>query len=112
MKIEQCYDGATVHVLDASRAVGVVGTLLDQNRRDQFIAGLRDEYEEVRVRRTKRQAGRELLSLDEARNRALKIDRQKTSPAAPLSPGIHVFGDISLAELRTYIDWTPFFQAW
>ena len=112
VKIEQCYDGATVHVLDASRAVGVVGTLLDQNRRDQFIAGLRDEYEEVRVRRTKRQAGRELLSLDEARNRALKIDRQKTSPAAPLSPGIHVFGDISLAELRTYIDWTPFFQAW
>ena len=112
VKIEQCYNGATVHVLDASRAVGVVRTLLDQNRRDQFIAGLRDEYQEVRVRRTERQASRKLLSLDEARNRALKIDLQKINPSAPLSPGIHVFEAIPLAEIRTYIDWTPFFQAW
>ena len=112
VKIEQCYEGATVHVLDASRAVGVLGTLLDRKRRDPFVAALRVEYEEVRRRRADRREKSQLLSLDEARARAYSPDWTAYDPPAPASPGVHHIDSVSVAELRAYIDWTPFFQAW
>jgi 5-methyltetrahydrofolate--homocysteine methyltransferase len=111
VKIEQHYEGATVHVLDASRAVGVVGTLLDQGRRDAFIDGVRHEYREAREERAGRREKSELLPLAEARSRGLKLDVSRVPPA-PASPGLHVFDAVPVAELRPYIDWTPFFQAW
>ncbi len=112
VKIEQCYHGATVHVLDASRAVGVVGTLLDRNRREAFVAELRSDYESVRRRRAERQDKTELLPLEEARRRAPDLGWDGYAPPEPRQPGLHIFHDVSLAELRGYIDWTPFFQAW
>jgi 5-methyltetrahydrofolate--homocysteine methyltransferase len=111
VKIEHCYEGATVHVLDASRAVGVVGTLLDKGRRDAFIDGTRHEYREAREKRAGRREKSKLLPLAEARSRGLKLDTSDTAPA-PASPGVRVFDTVSVAELRPYIDWTPFFQAW
>jgi len=112
VKIERCYQGATVHVLDASRAVGVVGTLLDKDRRDGFVERLRAEYDEVRVRRSERREKSELLPIEEARARAFQSDWTAYEPPAPAAPGIHVFDSIPVSELRSYIDWTPFFQAW
>jgi 5-methyltetrahydrofolate--homocysteine methyltransferase len=112
VKIEQCYEGATVHVLDASRAVGVLGTLLDRKRRDPFVAALRVEYEEVRRRRADQREKSQLLSLGEARARAHSVDWSAYHPPAPASPGVHHIDSVSVAELRPYIDWTPFFQAW
>ena len=112
VKIEECYEGATVHVLDASRAVGILGTLLDRKRRDPFVAALRVEYEEVRRRRADRREKSQLLSLDEARARAHSADWTAYDPPAPASPGVHHIDSVSVAELRAYIDWTPFFQAW
>jgi len=112
VKIERCYEGATVHVLDASRAVGVVGTLLDKDRRGPFVDGLRAEYEEVRVRRAQRREKTDLLPIAEARARALRSDWASYEPPAPAAPGIHVFESVSISELSAYIDWTPFFQAW
>jgi 5-methyltetrahydrofolate--homocysteine methyltransferase len=112
VKIEHCYEGATVHVLDASRAVGVVGALLDRDRRDAFVADVRAEYEGVRQKRADRRERTELLTIEEARRRAPKLDWKGYAPPEPVSPGIHVFDDVPLAELRPYIDWTPFFQAW
>jgi 5-methyltetrahydrofolate--homocysteine methyltransferase len=111
VKIEQCYTGPTVHVLDASRAVGVVGTLLDRDKRDAFVAGLRSEYEGVRRDRAGRREKSELLPLEEARRRAPGLDWDGYTPPRPASLGVHVF-DVPIAELRAYIDWTPFFQAW
>jgi 5-methyltetrahydrofolate--homocysteine methyltransferase len=112
VKIEQCYEGATVHVLDASRAVGVVSALLDQDKRPNFVAGVRAEYEGVRQKRAERREKSELLSIDEARRRAPALDWEAYTPPEPAAPGIHVFEDVPIADLRSYIDWTPFFQAW
>ena len=115
MKIERNYHGATVHVLDASRAVGVVSSLLDEERRDAFVTSVRADYEDVRQRRGERREKSELLPVAEARARGIHVDWKAEPPVAPASPGIHVLGaaeGFSVRELRDYIDWTPFFQAW
>jgi 5-methyltetrahydrofolate--homocysteine methyltransferase len=112
VKIERCYEGATVHVLDASRAVGVVSTLLDDDKRGAFVANVRSEYEGVRQERAARREKSELLTIEEARRRASALDWEGYTPPEPAAPGIHVFDNVPLAELRPYIDWTPFFQAW
>jgi len=98
-------------VLDASRAVGVVGTLLDKEREGSFIDSIREEYRAVREERAGRREKSELLSLAEARARALRLAPGE-APPTPVQPGVRVFDSISVAELRPYIDWTPFFQAW
>ena len=111
LRIEGCYSSPTVHVLDASRAVGVMGRLLDDERRDAYVAEVRAEYEELRRRRSERGARTELLSLDEARARALRTDWTAHEPPTPEAPGVHVL-TVDVATLRPYIDWTPFFQTW
>jgi 5-methyltetrahydrofolate--homocysteine methyltransferase len=111
VKIEQHYHGATVHVLDASRAVGVVGTLLDPERRGPFLDRLRSEYDEARARRADRGERAPLLDVEEARRRAHRSVWADYAPPQPLQPGVHT-STVPLGELRPYIDWTPFFQAW
>ena len=112
VKIVEHYSGATVHVIDASRAVGVVATLLDADRRESFLTKLRAEYDDVRKRRAERREKSKLLALEEARVRRHKIDWGAYEPPTPNRPGIHVIDSVSVADLRAYIDWTPFFQAW
>ncbi len=111
VKIEHNYDGTTVHVLDASRAVGVVSALLDDERRDAFVAEMRAGHEAERERRAAHAARTELLPIAVARARSEALDWESYDPPAPSRPGVHVF-DVEIAELREYIDWTPFFQAW
>ncbi len=111
VKIEHHYDGATVHVLDASRAVGVVAALLDDERRDAFVAEIRAGYEAERQRRAAHAARTELLPIAVARARSEALDWESYDPPAPCRPGVHVF-DVEIEELRRYVDWTPFFQAW
>ena len=110
LRIDGAYDGPVIHVLDASRAVGVASKLLSDTLRDDFVSEIAAEYEHVRdVRAGKGQS--ELLSLDDAR--ANYYDAYLGDKAAPpLQPGVHVFDDWSLADLRDAIDWTPFFRAW
>ena len=110
LRIDPAYDGPVIHVLDASRAVGVASQLLSDTQRDPFVAATADEYVKVREAR----AGKTpsvLLSLEEARANfydAFLSDK----PAPPEQPGVHVFPDWDLADLRAVIDWTPFFRAW
>ncbi|QDH33942.1 methionine synthase [Porphyrobacter sp. YT40] len=110
LKIDPAYEGPVIHVLDASRAVGVASKLLSDTQRDEYVAQVEDEYTHVRDAR----AGKSqsvLLSLDEARANfydAFLSDK----PAPPEQPGVHVFPDWSLEHLRGFIDWTPFFRAW
>ena len=110
LKIDPAYDGPVIHVLDASRAVGVASKLLSDTQRDDYVAEVEDEYIAVRDARAGRTTS-ELLPLAEARANGFKIDLAE-KPAAPAQPGLHVFDDWSLAHLRDYIDWTPFFRAW
>ena len=113
IKIVQHYtSGPTVHVLDASRAVGVVGKLLDEKRRDAFLTEVSAEFAAERERRAGRRERTELLDLEEARSRKHEIDWASYTPPRPRKPGVHEFVDIPLADIRPYIDWTPFFQAW
>ncbi len=110
LKIDPAYDGPVIHVLDASRAVGVASKLLSDTQRDDYVAEVADEYTHVRDARSGKSAS-VLLPLEEARANfydAFLSDK----PAPPEQPGVHVFPDWDLAHLRAFIDWTPFFRAW
>jgi 5-methyltetrahydrofolate--homocysteine methyltransferase len=113
VKIAPAYDQPVVHVLDASRAVGTVGSLNSPDLRDNYIRETRRGQDAARERYLGRHAQIDLLSLDEARKR--KPALQWTSngcPARPSFTGIHVIQDQPLRQLVRYIDWTPFFHAW
>ena len=110
LRISPAYDGPIVHVLDASRAVGVATTLVSDTQRDAYVLGVAEEYEKVRIARANK-GQNDLLPLAEARARGLKVDMALKAPPAA-QPGVHRFDDWDLADLRGYIDWTPFFRAW
>jgi 5-methyltetrahydrofolate--homocysteine methyltransferase len=112
VKIAPAYEGPTIHVLDASRGVGVVSQLLSADRRDAFLGEIGSEYERLRAEYGSRDAERVILPLAEARARRLRLDWAAYDPPRPCRPGVTVFDDYALAELVPYIDWTPFFQAW
>jgi len=112
VKIEPCYHGPTVHVLDASRGVGVVGNLLSPERRGAFASQVRAEYVRVREAHAGRQAVGHLQPLAEARRRKLALDWKGYRPVPPPRLGVASFPDYPLAELASYIDWSPFFRAW
>ncbi|MFO7661444.1 MAG: methionine synthase [Chloroflexota bacterium] len=113
VKIEPEYKrGPVVHVLDASRAVGVASQLLSSEHRGAFIDGVRAEYAGLRESREGRSGHKRLSSLTEARANRLAIDWAAYTPPVPHQPGITILDDIDLAELSAYIDWTPFFTTW
>lgn len=111
VKIEPNYDHPVVYVADASRAVGVAGKLLT-DQRDAYHQELKDEYEEVRVARANRQSKKKSFSLSEARENKYVCDWKNYTATKPSFLGLKTFEDYSLAELADYIDWTPFFQSW
>ncbi|WP_334655457.1 methionine synthase [Sphingomonas panaciterrae] len=110
LKIDPAYKGAVVHVLDASRAVGVCTQLVSDTQSTELVAKTKAEYDEVRVKRANA-SGSNLVSLEKARENAFVAD-MALKPAAPLQPGVHRFDDWDLADLREVIDWTPFFRSW
>jgi 5-methyltetrahydrofolate--homocysteine methyltransferase len=110
LRIAPAYDGPVVHVLDASRAVGVATALVSDTQRDPYVAQIANEYEAVRVARAGRTQS-ELVPIATARDNGFDAD-MALKPPAPKRPGVHIFPDWSLSELREYIDWTPFFRAW
>lgn len=110
LRIAPAYTGPVVHVLDASRAVGVATTLVSDTIRDDYVAGVAADYQAVRDAREGKGQNK-LLPLDEARKRGFAADMALKAPA-PAQPGVHVFDDWDLAHLREFIDWTPFFRAW
>jgi 5-methyltetrahydrofolate--homocysteine methyltransferase len=112
VKIAPEYGGPTVHVLDASRAVGVAGRLLSPGRREDFAAGVAAEYREIRRERTERRAAEARQPIEAARANRLRIDWGATPVAVPCFAGVRALDDYPLAELVDRIDWTPFFQTW
>ena len=110
LRIDPAYEGPVIHVLDASRAVGVASQLLSDTQAQGFITSTADDYEAVRVARANKGQS-ELLSLADARDNSFKADMADKAPP-PVQPGLHTFPEWSLADLRECIDWTPFFRAW
>jgi 5-methyltetrahydrofolate--homocysteine methyltransferase len=113
LRIAPKYHGPTVHVLDASRAVGVCTALSSESgtQAREFVHKVAQEYEKIRVERAG--GGKEkLVTLQQARANALKLDWGQYTPPKPALTGTRVFAEYPLHELVERIDWTPFFRAW
>jgi len=112
VKIDQHYTkGQTIHVLDASRSVTVVESLLGY-KKEGFISDLKTEYVRVREHHEKHRSAKEVLSLKEAQANQLKLEFNSETISAPNFMGNKVLTNINLDSLVEYIDWTPFFQTW
>ncbi len=110
VKIEPKYSGPVVHVLDASRAVGVVSSLLSKDKHGDFIASKRAAYAKLREAR-KGGDGARYISINEAREKRLRLSFASPAPK-PTLLGVKAFKEYPLADIAARIDWTPFFMTW
>ncbi len=110
LRIDPAYEGPVIHVLDASRAVGVASSLVSDTQREPLIANTADDYDKLRKSR-ERSGQSELATLEDARANGFAFDPTGQAPP-PLRPGLHHFGEWPLRDLKASIDWTPFFRAW
>ena len=112
MKIAPTYSHPVVHVLDASRAVGVAAALKSPEQRKKLDAQNRAEQERLRQKHRDKAAERPLLTLEEARQRRPRLDWESYVPPVPAFTGPRVLDRFPLAEIVPYIDWSPFFATW
>ena len=112
VKINPEYKNAVVHVNDASRAVTVVGDLLNPATKNEYVVKLKKEYEEFREKFLKRGKTKNYISLKEARERKFIIDWETTTIVKPKQMGIQTLEQLSLKALVPFIDWSPFFRSW
>ncbi len=111
VKIAPNYHANVVHVLDASRAVGVINSLLNERSTIEFAANTREEYARLREEYANKTREKKLLSLEEARANRQPIDWKSYTPPVPNSLGPHVI-EPAIVDLVPFIDWSPFFHAW
>lgn len=111
VKIDPKYKNAVIHVNDASRAVGVVSSLLS-NRNAEYVSDLKTDYADFREKFLNRQVDKEYISIEEARNQKFKIDWENETIVSPKQTGIQIIENQNLEELIPYIDWSPFFRSW
>ena len=111
VKISPNYDGAIIHVVDASRSVGVVKQLLDKNKSTNYKNQLKNEYQEIKQKYAQKKAIN-FISLEKAQTNKFKIDWEKEKIPTPNKTGFFTFNNFSIKELTEYIDWTFFFHAW
>jgi len=114
LKIEPRYSGPVIHVLDASRSVGVVSQLLseDATGRMTYVQQVKSEYQEIRDKRESQQAEKDYISIAEARQKSFRPDWSTYEIPVPKTTGIKELTDIKIEELVPFIDWTPFFNTW
>lgn len=112
VKIEPHYNGSVVHVLDASRAVGVASNLLSKEKGADFVTEVRSEYEELRTAHAGKRSQQKLRTWAEAQANRQKIEWSNYTPPVPNKIGLTILEDYDLEELSLYIDWTPFFRTW
>jgi 5-methyltetrahydrofolate--homocysteine methyltransferase len=112
VKIAPKYSQPVIHVLDASRSVPVVSNLLSEDNKEKFILEIKEEYDRMREGHANRKKDKRFVSIEEARVNKFKIDWATTEIKKPNFLGTEVFVEYDLAELASYIDWTPFFQTW
>ncbi|MCX6190680.1 MAG: methionine synthase [Flavobacteriia bacterium] len=112
VKIDQHYKtGQAIHVIDASRAVTVVESLLGQ-KKETFVKGIQDEYQTTREHHARHLEQKNLVSIEKARENALRLNFDSGEIIRPLKLGKTLIESIDLNLLLSYIDWTPFFRTW
>ncbi|MCG2794010.1 MAG: methionine synthase [Weeksellaceae bacterium] len=112
VKISPKYSNTVVHVNDASRAVGVVSSLLNKDKSSVYSLELRKDYDDFREKFLNRQVDKEYVTIQEARRQKFKIDWENEDIHTPKKLGITVIEDQDLDELLEFIDWSPFFRSW
>ena len=112
VKIDTQYKNAVVHVNDASRAVTVVGDLLNKKTSHEYVAKMKTDYDEFRTKFLKRGKEKLYISINEARDRKYKIDWETSEIVKPKELGVQILKQLSLKELVPFIDWSPFFRSW
>ena len=112
VKIAPSYDHGVVHVLDASRSVGVVSNLMNEDTKADFLEEVEDDHDRMRDRHEGRSERKTYLSLEDARENRFTSDWSEVPITTPNQLGVQAFPNYSISELRDYIDWTPFFIAW
>jgi len=112
LRIDPAYHGPVVHVGDASRASGVISSLLSNTQRDRFLDELATDYDRVRASHARATVERDRVTLDVARTNGPDLVFDDTTITEPTFVGTRVFDDYDVAELVPYIDWTPFFRTW
>ncbi|MCH8277266.1 MAG: dihydropteroate synthase, partial [Bacteroidetes bacterium] len=112
VKVDPAYDACVVHVLDASRSVYVVRSLVSRDLCRSFVEDVRSTYSARRERYAASRTRTEFLTLERARENALVLDFSVDTPPVPETTGVVDIEDVTIERLRDYIDWTPFFQAW
>jgi 5-methyltetrahydrofolate--homocysteine methyltransferase len=112
VKIAPQYDNGVVHVLDASRSVTVAGSLLNKEQKEDFLGGVKTEYQKLKEDFENKRVVKELLPFAKAQENKTKIDWSNYQPAVPTFTGTKYFDHYDLSEIRKYIDWQPFFIAW
>jgi len=111
VKIAPSTNSPVIHVNDASRAVGVVGNLLQSDKRESYILKIREEYEAFKVKFLSRSTSKEYVPIASARSQKLQLDWGSFIPVKPKKLGFHTL-EVSLETLVPYIDWSPFFRSW
>ena len=112
VKIEPSYSGPVVHVADASRAVGVAGALLSQERKAGFVDETRAAYAALRESHAGGRRDGVQTGLDAARANGLRLDWSGYTPPPPAQAGPVILDNVAIADLAPRIDWTPFFRTW
>ncbi|WP_312767343.1 methionine synthase [Epilithonimonas sp.] len=112
VKISPKYSNTVVHVNDASRAVGVVSSLLNRDKSNAYALEIRKDYDEFREKFLNRQVDKEYVPIAEAREKKFKIDWESETIPTPKKLGITIIEDQNLDELVEFIDWSPFFRSW
>jgi 5-methyltetrahydrofolate--homocysteine methyltransferase len=112
VKIDPVYSGPVVHVPDASKSVPVVGQLISETSRPDFEREIKQEYALIREDHRRRQQEKNLVPLERARANRFPHQLTAADIVKPLKPGVTVLRNIPAAEVRAYIDWTPFFMVW
>ena len=111
VKIDPSYHGPVIYVQDASRAVGVVGRLLSDTMRDDFVRETAEAYSDARARRAAGGRKTKRRSIEDSRSRALSPDWHGSPVPAPAEPGVHIY-EVDVDVLVNRIDWGPFFRTW
>ena len=112
VKIEPQYDKGVVYVSNASRAVGVVSNLLSKEFKPDFLAKTQAEYVKVREQQARKKPRSKPVTIQRARDNAAQLDWDNYTPPVPKKLGVIEFKNVSIATLRKYIDWTPYFMTW
>ncbi len=112
VKIAPNYSHPVIHVLDASRAVGVASQLLSETHKEDFVTKINNEYQEMRDRHARSKKKKDRITIGECRDNKYPIDWASYTPPKPSFLGVKSFDDYDLGKLVDHIDWTPFFRTW